>query len=98
MRKMTLRSYVGLLRLEDVLRRHPFYFRAARIAIEVIAQISIVFIFCSISSGSSLFAKLPLYGKRSAVLSGKHCVVSLRKTLYPLLSTGSTQEDTSQHD
>ena len=29
-----------------------------------------------------------------------HCVVSLSKTLYPLLSTGSTQEDrkASQHD
>lgn len=35
MRKMTLRSYVGLLRLEDVLRGHPFYFRAAKCAIEV---------------------------------------------------------------
>ncbi|RWS11336.1 N-alpha-acetyltransferase 15: NatA auxiliary subunit-like protein [Dinothrombium tinctorium] len=35
MRKMTLRSYVGLLRLEDVLKSHPFYFRAAKIAIEV---------------------------------------------------------------
>lgn len=35
MRKMTLRAYVGLLRLEDVLRSHPFYYRAARIAIEV---------------------------------------------------------------
>lgn len=35
MRKMTLRSYVGLLRLEDVLRQHPFYFKAARCAIEV---------------------------------------------------------------
>ncbi|CAH2002073.1 unnamed protein product [Acanthoscelides obtectus] len=34
-RKMTLRSYVGLLRLEDVLRGHPFYFKAARCAIEV---------------------------------------------------------------
>lgn len=32
---MTLRSYVGLLRLEDVLRGHPFYFKAARCAIEV---------------------------------------------------------------
>lgn len=32
---MTLRSYVGLLRLEDVLRGHPFYFRAAKCAIEV---------------------------------------------------------------
>ncbi|XP_061501853.1 N-alpha-acetyltransferase 15, NatA auxiliary subunit-like [Anopheles gambiae] len=32
---MTLRSYVGLLRLEDVLRRHPFYFKAAKCAIEV---------------------------------------------------------------
>lgn len=35
MRKMTLRSYMGLLRLEDVLRSHPFYFKAARCAIEV---------------------------------------------------------------
>jgi len=35
MRKMTLRAYVDLLRLEDVLRQHPFYFRAAKIAIEV---------------------------------------------------------------
>lgn len=35
MRKMTMRAYVGLLRLEDVLRRHPFYFKAARCAIEV---------------------------------------------------------------
>ncbi|XP_026490356.1 N-alpha-acetyltransferase 15, NatA auxiliary subunit [Vanessa tameamea] len=35
MRKMTLRSYVGLLRLEDVLRSHPFYFRCARVAISV---------------------------------------------------------------
>lgn len=34
-RKMTLRSYVGLLRLEDVLRGHPFYFKAAKCAIEV---------------------------------------------------------------
>lgn len=32
---MTLRAYVGLLRLEDVLRSHPFYFSAARCAIEV---------------------------------------------------------------
>lgn len=35
MRKMTLRAYVGLLRLEDVLRSHPFYFSAARCAIQV---------------------------------------------------------------
>lgn len=35
MRKMTLRSYVNLLRLEDVLRAHPFYFRVARCAIQV---------------------------------------------------------------
>ncbi|XP_053616386.1 N-alpha-acetyltransferase 15, NatA auxiliary subunit [Plodia interpunctella] len=35
MRKMTLRSYVGLLRLEDVLRSHPFYFRCARVAVQV---------------------------------------------------------------
>lgn len=35
MRKMTLRAYVGLLRLEDVLRQHPFYYKAAKCAIEV---------------------------------------------------------------
>lgn len=35
MRKMTLRAYVGLLRLEDVLRSHPFFFKAARCAIQV---------------------------------------------------------------
>lgn len=35
MRKMTLRAYVGLLRLEDVLRQHPFYYKAANCAIEV---------------------------------------------------------------
>uniref|UniRef100_A0A8D8ZZN1 N-alpha-acetyltransferase 15, NatA auxiliary subunit n=1 Tax=Cacopsylla melanoneura TaxID=428564 RepID=A0A8D8ZZN1_9HEMI len=35
MRKMTLRSYVRLLRLEDVLRAHPFYYTAARCAIQV---------------------------------------------------------------
>ncbi|XP_058812640.1 N-alpha-acetyltransferase 15, NatA auxiliary subunit [Topomyia yanbarensis] len=39
MRKMTLRSYVGLLRLEDVLRRHPFYFIAAKCAIEVYVRL-----------------------------------------------------------
>ncbi|XP_070607480.1 N-alpha-acetyltransferase 16, NatA auxiliary subunit [Erythrolamprus reginae] len=35
MRKMTLRAYVDLLRLEDVLRKHAFYFKAARSAIEI---------------------------------------------------------------
>ncbi|OWF46600.1 N-alpha-acetyltransferase 15, NatA auxiliary subunit-like [Mizuhopecten yessoensis] len=35
MRKMTLRAYIGLLRLEDVLRNHPFYYKAAKIAIEI---------------------------------------------------------------
>lgn len=35
MRKMTLRAYVGLLRLEDVLRQHPFYFKTAKCAIDV---------------------------------------------------------------
>ncbi|TRY87613.1 hypothetical protein DNTS_005998 [Danionella cerebrum] len=35
MRKMTLRSYVDLLKLEDVLRMHPFYFKASHTAIEI---------------------------------------------------------------
>lgn len=39
MRKMTLRSYVNLLRLEDVLRSHPFYYRVARCAIQVYLHI-----------------------------------------------------------
>ncbi|XP_061082124.1 N-alpha-acetyltransferase 16, NatA auxiliary subunit-like [Conger conger] len=39
MRKMTLRAYVDLLKLEDVLRRHSFYFRAARCAIQIYLQL-----------------------------------------------------------
>nr|XP_023845730.1 N-alpha-acetyltransferase 15, NatA auxiliary subunit isoform X4 [Salvelinus alpinus] len=35
MRKMTLRSYVDLLKLEDVLRMQPFYYKAARTAIQI---------------------------------------------------------------
>ncbi|CAJ0967107.1 unnamed protein product [Ranitomeya imitator] len=35
MRKMTLRAYVDLLRLEDVLRKHAFYFKAAQTAIGI---------------------------------------------------------------
>ncbi|OCT95551.1 N-alpha-acetyltransferase 16, NatA auxiliary subunit isoform X1 [Xenopus laevis] len=35
MRKMTLRAYVDLLRLEDVLRQHEFYFKAAETAIGI---------------------------------------------------------------
>lgn len=34
MRKVTLCAYIKLLQLEDVLRNHPFYFKAAKIAIE----------------------------------------------------------------
>ncbi|XP_066937561.1 N-alpha-acetyltransferase 15, NatA auxiliary subunit isoform X2 [Macrobrachium rosenbergii] len=39
MRKMTLRSYVELLRLEDVLRNNRFYWDAARIAITTYLQL-----------------------------------------------------------
>ncbi len=35
MRKMTLRSYVDLLKLEDLLRMHPFYFKASQTAIQI---------------------------------------------------------------
>lgn len=35
MRKMTLRSYISLLRMEDVLRSHRFFFDAAEIAINI---------------------------------------------------------------
>ncbi|XP_002131267.2 N-alpha-acetyltransferase 15, NatA auxiliary subunit-like [Ciona intestinalis] len=35
MRKMTLRSYVKMLKLEDSLRSHRFYFQAAKTAIKV---------------------------------------------------------------
>lgn len=34
MRKMTLRAYIGLLRLEDNMRGHNFYHKAARLAME----------------------------------------------------------------
>lgn len=43
LRKMTLKSYVDLLRLENRLRDHPFYFRAAKCAIEVIKLINFKF-------------------------------------------------------
>lgn len=39
MRKMTLRSYVKLLRLEDVLKSHRFFFNAAEIAIKIYLQL-----------------------------------------------------------
>ncbi|PAA69545.1 hypothetical protein BOX15_Mlig019132g1 [Macrostomum lignano] len=34
LRKMTLRAYVSMLRLEDKLKAHPYYFTAARLAID----------------------------------------------------------------
>lgn len=34
-RKVTLRAYVDLLRLVDVLKKHPFYFKTAKLAIEI---------------------------------------------------------------
>ncbi|ORX89186.1 n-alpha-acetyltransferase 15, NatA auxiliary subunit-like protein [Basidiobolus meristosporus CBS 931.73] len=34
LRKTTIRAYVGLLRLEDQLRSHPYYFRAAQNAVK----------------------------------------------------------------
>jgi len=39
MRKMTLKAYVGLLRLEDGLRSHQFYEKAAKVAIETYLQL-----------------------------------------------------------
>jgi len=39
MRKMTLKSYVSLLRLEDELRAHKFYEKTANIAIETFIQL-----------------------------------------------------------
>uniref|UniRef100_A0AAQ4Q3I3 N-alpha-acetyltransferase 15, NatA auxiliary subunit a n=1 Tax=Gasterosteus aculeatus aculeatus TaxID=481459 RepID=A0AAQ4Q3I3_GASAC len=39
MRKMTLRSYVDLLKLEDVLRQHPFYYKAAQTAIQIYLEL-----------------------------------------------------------
>jgi len=35
MRKMTLRAYIRLLRVEDVLRSHEFFFKAAEVAINI---------------------------------------------------------------
>jgi len=39
MRKMTLRSYVQLLRLEDILRSNDFYWNAAVLAIQIYLRI-----------------------------------------------------------
>ncbi|XP_037317311.2 N-alpha-acetyltransferase 15, NatA auxiliary subunit-like [Pungitius pungitius] len=39
MRKMTLRSYVDLLKLEDVLRQHPFYYKTAQTAIQIYLEL-----------------------------------------------------------
>ena len=39
MRKMTLRSYVELLRLEDVLRSNEFYWNAACLGIKIYLRI-----------------------------------------------------------
>ena len=41
---------------------------------------------------------LPPPPRRKFLDPRMHCVVSLSKTLYPLLSPGSTQEDPSRHD
>lgn len=43
MRKVTLCAYIKLLQLEDVLRNHPFYFKAAKIAIEVSKELRYLF-------------------------------------------------------
>jgi len=40
MRKMTLRSYVEMLRLEDHIRSQPFFFAAAQTAIEIYIQLN----------------------------------------------------------
>ena len=37
-------------------------------------------------------------GVAGSSLTGGGCVVSLSKTFFPLLSTGSTKEDLSRHD
>lgn len=68
LRKMTLRSYMGLLRLEDVLRGHPFYFKAAKCAIEVY-----IHLFDSplkdenaeqtLNTGESIYKALNLFGQ-----------------------------------
>ncbi|KAF9585553.1 N-alpha-acetyltransferase 15, NatA auxiliary subunit [Lunasporangiospora selenospora] len=39
LRKMTLRAYISLLKLEDQLRSHPYYFRAAQNAIRCYVQL-----------------------------------------------------------
>ncbi|XP_064405279.1 N-alpha-acetyltransferase 15, NatA auxiliary subunit-like [Halichondria panicea] len=35
MRRITLRSYISVLRLEDTIRKHPSYFEAAKLAIKI---------------------------------------------------------------
>lgn len=56
LRKVTLCSYVQLLRLEDVLRTHDFYYQAAKIAARVSEFLLGVFVFSVIFSSSDLFA------------------------------------------
>lgn len=34
-----MRSYVDLLKLEDVLRQHPFYYKAAQTAIQIYLEL-----------------------------------------------------------
>lgn len=59
-RKMTLCSYIGLLRLEDVLRRHKFYYEAAKIAISVCFSIELVTLWRhDFDSGNRRFMWLP---------------------------------------
>ncbi|CAG8665248.1 17380_t:CDS:10, partial [Dentiscutata erythropus] len=39
LRKVTLRAYLSMLRLEDQLRSHPYYFRAAQSAIKIYIEL-----------------------------------------------------------
>ncbi|RNA23874.1 N-alpha-acetyltransferase auxiliary subunit [Brachionus plicatilis] len=40
MRKMTLSSYVDMLRLEDRIKSHPFFYKASKIAIEIYLRLN----------------------------------------------------------
>jgi hypothetical protein len=39
LRKMTLRTYIDLIRMEDTLRKHPLYYKSAVAAVQVYIQL-----------------------------------------------------------
>lgn len=89
MRKMTLRAYVSLLRLEDKLRSHNFYFKAAKMAIQVRVGQEQELNHCVkvCASKSSVLVKKPTmsHNNKSKGKQGKNLVSSSRGTFYGVM-------------